>query len=98
MQIFLKCIKEQELSHSHCRTFSKDYLQCRMNNGLMATEDLNSLGFSPDVHIVPAVPDTTSKQPKEIIAGLNSAKKPGGFFMGLSSNGISNTSRGGSHG
>jgi len=98
MQNFLKCMKEQELSHSQCRTFSKDYLQCRMNNGLMATEDLNSLGFSPDVHIVPAVPDTTSKQPKEIIAGLNSAKKPGGFFMGLSSNGISNTSRGGSHG
>jgi cytochrome c oxidase assembly protein subunit 19 len=96
MQSFLKCMRDQELSHSNCRTFSKDYLQCRMNHGLMANEDLDSLGFSPDVRIVPAAPENGSKQPKEIIAGLSAAKKPGGFFMGLSSQGSSRG--GGGHG
>lgn len=28
-----------------CHALAKDYLQCRMDKGLMAQEDLNSLGF-----------------------------------------------------
>ena len=31
-----------------CRDFSKSYLQCRMDNHLMAKEDLNTLGFDKD--------------------------------------------------
>ena len=97
MQSFLKCMREQELSHAQCRTFSKEYLQCRMSHGLMANEDLNSLGFSPDVRIVPAAPDNNLKHPTEIIAGLSAAKKPGGFFMGFSTQ-TGGPNRGGGHG
>ena len=34
-----------------CRKYQVDYLQCRMNNGLMEKEDLSKLGLGPEVHI-----------------------------------------------
>lgn len=42
---FLKCLKENKFDNESCRQFSKDYLECRMANGLMAREDWKKLGY-----------------------------------------------------
>lgn len=42
---FLKCLKQNRFNNEKCRAFSKEYLKCRMDNGLMAKEDWKNLGF-----------------------------------------------------
>mmetsp|Transcript_25390 Transcript_25390/g.50578 ORF Transcript_25390/g.50578 Transcript_25390/m.50578 type:complete len:181 (-) Transcript_25390:487-1029(-) len=45
-QEYVTCIKKaQKSSHAECRDLSKNYLQCRMDNGLMAKENLEKMGF-----------------------------------------------------
>ena len=46
MKAFQNCIKNNKGSHAICRDFSKKYLTCRMDNNLMAKEDLSELGFT----------------------------------------------------
>ena len=41
----MDCIKQAQGNHSQCRAFSKAYLQCRMDHGLMAKDDMKNLGF-----------------------------------------------------
>ena len=68
-----------------CRDYSRAYLQCRMDSGLMAHEDLHSLGFDPKHPVVPA-PEGQQGRPVEIIAGMSTAAakgKAGLFGMGL---------------
>lgn len=43
---FMICLSERGHKVSECRVESKEYLQCRMEKGLMAKEDLSKLGFS----------------------------------------------------
>lgn len=38
---YLECLKGEGDKHHLCRDFSKDYLQCRMDRNLMASEDLD---------------------------------------------------------
>ena len=38
---YLSCLKEGGDKHHVCRDFSKEYLQCRMDRNLMASEDLD---------------------------------------------------------
>lgn len=45
MMKYLRCIRD-DAEASNCRHLAKDYLQCRMDNNLMAKEDWNDLGFS----------------------------------------------------
>ncbi|XP_014034649.1 cytochrome c oxidase assembly protein COX19 [Salmo salar] len=42
---FMKCLKDNSYDNSMCRLQSKDYLECRMDNQLMAKEPLEKLGF-----------------------------------------------------
>jgi len=86
-------------AHAACKELSKAYLQCRMQRGLMAPEDLDTLGFSP-LHVVtppPPPPGDAPAPPRERIAGMSAAKKQGGFIFGLG--GSSTGARGsGGHG
>ncbi|KAJ3101040.1 Suppressor of Sensor Kinase (SLN1) [Phlyctochytrium planicorne] len=43
---YISCIKANKGNSTPCRTFSKIYLECRMNKGLMTKEDLANLGFA----------------------------------------------------
>ncbi|CAO3676221.1 unnamed protein product [Rhizopus stolonifer] len=43
---YIKCLKENKNNNGLCRQFSKAYLQCRMDNGLMDKDDMNNLGFA----------------------------------------------------
>ena len=88
---------EAAAAHADCKELSKAYLQCRMQRGLMAPEDLDSLGFSP-LHVVtppppPPPPEEGQAAPRERIAGMSAAKKQGGFIFGLG--GSSTGARGG---
>lgn len=42
---FLKCLQVNKFDNDKCRPLSKDYLECRMQHGLMAREDWQNLGF-----------------------------------------------------
>lgn len=43
---FLDCLKEHGNEHINCKSISKRYLECRMNAGLMARDDLANVGFA----------------------------------------------------
>ncbi|XP_057307643.1 cytochrome c oxidase assembly protein COX19-like [Hydractinia symbiolongicarpus] len=45
---YMKCLKKNKQSNFVCQKESKDYLQCRMEKGLMAEEDFKKLGFKTD--------------------------------------------------
>ncbi|OXU31488.1 hypothetical protein TSAR_017012 [Trichomalopsis sarcophagae] len=42
---YMRCLAENKNIASNCKDISKDYLACRMNNGLMAREEWTQLGF-----------------------------------------------------
>ncbi|NP_001290660.1 COX19 cytochrome c oxidase assembly factor [Esox lucius] len=42
---FMTCLKDNSYDNSLCRLQSKEYLECRMDNQLMAKEPLEKLGF-----------------------------------------------------
>ncbi|XP_018896896.2 cytochrome c oxidase assembly protein COX19 [Bemisia tabaci] len=43
---YMICLQKNENSGSACRVESKEYLECRMKNNLMAEESWSFLGFS----------------------------------------------------
>jgi cytochrome c oxidase assembly protein subunit 19 len=45
MRTYLRCMKEHDYHGLDCRQFSKDYIKCRMEKGLMEQENLKQLGF-----------------------------------------------------
>jgi len=53
-----------------------------MDKGLMAKEDLKTMGFAPDIVVVPG-PDMVVDDKQELIAGLVSAKKAKGAMFGI---------------
>ena len=44
-EAFLRCLRAQGNEHVACRELSKRYLECRMDRGLMARDDLKNVGF-----------------------------------------------------
>ena len=48
MSKYMQCLSYSRLKASLCHHIAKDYLQCRMDNDLMAKEDLKYLGFGED--------------------------------------------------
>mmetsp|Transcript_23883 Transcript_23883/g.28885 ORF Transcript_23883/g.28885 Transcript_23883/m.28885 type:complete len:81 (+) Transcript_23883:279-521(+) len=46
MDDYMSCMKTSKGKADECRALSKAYLQCRMNKGLMAKQDLDVLGFA----------------------------------------------------
>lgn len=47
---YMKCLRRNKNDNMSCRYISKEYLQCRMANNLMAVESLDKLGFTDDDH------------------------------------------------
>lgn len=45
MTKYMECLKRTSNDNSLCRAESKEYLQCRMDRQLMATEDFKRLGY-----------------------------------------------------
>jgi cytochrome c oxidase assembly protein subunit 19 len=70
MQSFLGCLKANQQDHYPCREYSKAYLQCRMDNNLMAKEDMKSLGLDTNSEYVRVQKPEGEKESKGFIAGL----------------------------
>ena len=45
---YMNCLRTNRDDNSACRIQAKDYLQCRMDNNLMAKEEWSKLGFKND--------------------------------------------------
>lgn len=45
MIAYMKCLRTNTDDSTVCRNEAKDYLQCRMENNLMAQEEWKSLGY-----------------------------------------------------
>jgi len=45
MTEYLKCLRANVMDNGQCRHLSKAYLKCRMDRGLMDTDEMRNLGF-----------------------------------------------------
>ena len=43
---FMSCLRANAQRHAPCKQLAKVYFECRMEKGLMAKEDLATMGFS----------------------------------------------------
>ncbi|XP_018567736.1 cytochrome c oxidase assembly protein COX19 [Anoplophora glabripennis] len=43
---YMKCLHNNKNDNSSCREEAREYLECRMENNLMAKEEWSKLGFS----------------------------------------------------
>ncbi|KAI9172919.1 Cytochrome c oxidase assembly protein cox19 [Blastocladiella emersonii ATCC 22665] len=43
---YLKCLKGNKGNNATCKDLSKRYLECRMQRGLMAKDNMENLGFT----------------------------------------------------
>lgn len=43
---YMKCLHNNKNDNSACRQEAREYLECRMENNLMAREEWSKLGFS----------------------------------------------------
>lgn len=55
MKKFMQCLSKENNNSSACREETREYLDCRMRNNLMAREEWSKLGFSEE-------PSTVEKQ------------------------------------
>jgi len=83
MQEYLDCLAQHDDRHYQCQDFSKLYLQCRMENGLMSQEDLNHLGYAHK--ITTAKEYDLSKEKEGFVAGKHIDKKRSWFGSSSSS-------------
>ncbi|XP_037319408.1 cytochrome c oxidase assembly protein COX19 [Pungitius pungitius] len=60
-ETFMKCLRDKDFDNSQCRLQSKDYLECRMENQLMAREPLTKLGFKDLMEPPPSQADGDAK-------------------------------------
>ncbi|KYQ99972.1 hypothetical protein DLAC_03562 [Tieghemostelium lacteum] len=66
---YLKCLQQNNSQSRYCVEFTKAYLKCRMDNGLMAKEEMENFGF--DEIKKATIVDAPKINPNEpIIAGL----------------------------
>lgn len=73
MQHYVDCLQENKDMHHKCRDLSRNYLECRMNNGLMAKENLDQLGFSEDAQVEGAREYDNAKELAGFVAGKHIA-------------------------
>lgn len=74
MELLLACLKESERQSNKCRSLSKAYLECRMDNGLMAKEDLAGLGFDGQLNVQSSHDPKPRKEAVGFVSGLTGGK------------------------
>lgn len=79
-QKYLECLKEEKQQHHKCRELSKEYLQCRMDNELMAKENLDEMGYSEETRITEAKEYDKSKEKEGYVAGKHIKGKLTGWL------------------
>jgi cytochrome c oxidase assembly protein subunit 19 len=76
---FLGCLKANARDHFPCKTFSKKYLQCRMDKNLMEVQNLNELGLEEGgAYVRVTVSEGSTKEAQGFVAGTS--VQPGRLF------------------
>eukprot|EP00543_Licmophora_paradoxa_P010961 CAMPEP_0202476584 /NCGR_PEP_ID=MMETSP1360-20130828/93499_1 /ASSEMBLY_ACC=CAM_ASM_000848 /TAXON_ID=515479 /ORGANISM="Licmophora paradoxa, Strain CCMP2313" /LENGTH=110 /DNA_ID=CAMNT_0049103797 /DNA_START=86 /DNA_END=415 /DNA_ORIENTATION=+ len=75
METYLDCLKSSRDVHHKCRDLSKDYLQCRMDNELMAKENLNEMGYGDSQQVLGAKEYDKAKERNGYVAGKHIDRK-----------------------
>jgi hypothetical protein len=102
--LYASCLREHEGAASNCRAIARKYLECRMEAGLMAREELAALGLSKSLDAIPPqktdsenaggdADGETSRRPEErrgFVAGMRTAKRRTGTGEHTSERGKSN--------
>lgn len=70
MKTFLACLKTSKGDHFPCKSVSKDYLQCRMDVGLMVADDLNTLGYGDNPEYIRREANEGGKEKDGFVSGL----------------------------
>ncbi|GAM22928.1 hypothetical protein SAMD00019534_061030 [Acytostelium subglobosum LB1] len=73
MNSYIKCLADNKNQSRMCMELSKLYLQCRMDRGLMAKEDIDSFGYNELQKSKVVEPPQNPREP--IIAGLRRPNK-----------------------
>jgi cytochrome c oxidase assembly protein subunit 19 len=74
MEDYLVCLQRHAQQHHECREQSRLYLQCRMDRGLMARENLDQMGYSPEAAVRGAREYDGAKERSGFVAGKHIAK------------------------
>jgi cytochrome c oxidase assembly protein subunit 19 len=75
MQAYVDCLEVNRDVHHKCRDLSRQYLQCRMDRGLMAKEDLDAMGYSPHQAVEGAREYDNAKEKAGFVAGTHISKE-----------------------
>lgn len=78
-KLYNACLQNNDGAASQCRALAREYLQCRMKNGLMAKEDLSKLGISPDTD----ASFTASSKDHAQKFNVDRSKEKEGFVAGI---------------
>jgi len=70
---YLDCLKENKDRHHMCREYSRLYLQCRMDHGLMSMENLDDLGYSDKAEVINPREYDNAKEKEGYVAGKHIA-------------------------
>jgi cytochrome c oxidase assembly protein subunit 19 len=81
MEVYVKCMKENRDAHYKCRDLSRQYLQCRMDRGLMSKENLDDMGYSEDQKVVEAREYDGRKEREGFVAGKHIQKQSKWWFQ-----------------
>lgn len=84
-RLYAACLGENDGAAGQCRAIARKYLECRMEAGLMARDDMSSLGLADDVPPAgagagdasgaDAPAERRSEERKGFVAGLRTAKR-----------------------
>ncbi|KAK0544143.1 Cytochrome c oxidase assembly protein cox19 [Tilletia horrida] len=68
MKAYMTCLKANKMDNGRCRELSKNYLECRMQKGLMDKHDLGDLGFKDLSAAESKSSSTTPSSPSHVSA------------------------------
>lgn len=81
MEKYVQCLKDNREKHHLCRDMSREYLQCRMDRGLMASENLDEMGFSDQQKVNKTEEYDYAKEKEGFVAGKHISKAGKWWFQ-----------------
>jgi cytochrome c oxidase assembly protein subunit 19 len=82
-ELYTSCLREHDGTAAFCRAIARQYLECRMETGLMAQEELSALGISetsdPSTDAAKAAAEGSDgrrdTERKGFVAGMRTARR-----------------------
>mmetsp|Transcript_9837 Transcript_9837/g.12986 ORF Transcript_9837/g.12986 Transcript_9837/m.12986 type:complete len:123 (-) Transcript_9837:235-603(-) len=81
MEHYLGCLKDHKDRHNECSEFSRGYLECRMENGLMSRENLDEMGYAEEKRVKGAKEYDYAKEKAGFTAGKHISRESEWWFL-----------------